>query len=124
MDPKNFEAPSEANPRRMSFARRMTDVGTFSKQLDFNETKDKKKEQRIKPPEHSFLENDFTFEQSIKQRNKWIDCFFLYSLVWAFGSILNEKARHHFNTWLHEAIESKDKSRRDAEIAREDALLA
>ena len=44
MDPKNLNAPTESNARRMSFARRMTDVGTFSKQLFTYETKDKKKD--------------------------------------------------------------------------------
>ena len=78
----------------------------------------------MRPPEHTFIENDFLFEQSVRHKNMWIDSFFLYSLIWAFGSILTDEARRHFNTWLHQVIKQKDSARRDAEIAREDALLA
>ena len=78
----------------------------------------------MRPPEHTFIENDFLFEQSVRHKNMWIDSFFLYSLIWAFGSIVTDKARRHFNTWLHQVIKQKDSARRDAEIAREDALLA
>lgn len=72
------------------------------------------KEQKIRPPEHSFVENDLLFELSIKNKNYWIDAFFLYSLVWAFGSILSEQGRREFNTWLLTQMKNKDEARREA----------
>lgn len=45
---------------------------------------------KIRPPEHTFVDNDVLFELSIKNKNYWIDAFFIYSLVWAFGSLLND----------------------------------
>ena len=69
------------------------------------------------------MENDTTFEQSLLKKNAWIDSFFLYSLTWAFGSILTEKARKHFNTWLHEQIKLKNEQRVQAEEARDKAEI-
>ena len=63
---------------------------------------------KVRQPEHKYFEADFTFEQSIRNKNLWVDSFFLYSLVWAFGSLLNEKARREFNTWLLTNIKTKD----------------
>ena len=67
-----------------------------------------REEDRTKPLEHLFWEIELTFEESIRNKNKWIDCLFLYSLIWAFGAILKENARREFNSWLHQQIEKKD----------------
>ena len=66
------------------------------------------KETKIRPPDHCFVENDLLFELSIKNKNFWIDSFFLYSLVWAFGSLLNEGGRKEFNVWLLTQMKNKD----------------
>ena len=63
---------------------------------------------KIRPPEHTFVDNDVLFELSIKNKNYWIDAFFLYSLVWAFGSLLNEQGRKEFNLWLVTQMKNKD----------------
>ena len=88
--------------------------------INANKVKKRKKfiprnnsQERLKPPENNFVENDFLFEQSVRNKNYWIDCFFLYSLIWAFGSILTDEARRHFNTWLHQVIEQKNLARLD-----------
>ena len=47
----------------------------------------------------------------------------LNSLVWAFGSLLNEKARREFNTWLLTNIKTKDQNRLEARLQRERDLL-
>ena len=66
------------------------------------------------------MENDFFFEQSVRLKNYWIDCFFLYSMIWAFGSVLTCEARRQFNTWLHQVIRQKDEVRAQAEQLKEE----
>ena len=115
----------KAGQKKSGLMRQMTEAGPDGSLGKGRKTSHRvEKEERLRPPEHSFIENDFLFEQSVRHKNMWIDSFFLYSLTWAFGSILTEEARRHFNTWLHQVIKQKDSARRDADIAREDALLA
>lgn len=65
-------------------------------------------EVKVRPPEHTFVEVEALFEASLKNKNLWIDSFFLYSMVWAFGSLLNDAGRREFNSWLHWQLKSKD----------------
>ena len=82
-------------------------------------------EVKVRPPEHTFVEVEPLFEASLKSKNAWIDSFFLYSLVWAFGSLLNDAGRREFNAWLLWQIKSKDKSRRERQRKfEEDIRLA
>ena len=37
-----------------------------------------------------------------------MDAFFLYSLTWAFGSLLNEEGRSEFNLWLLTVLREND----------------
>lgn len=64
---------------------------------------------RIKPPEHSWIENDVLFEQSLKTKNLWIDSFLIYAIVWSFGSHLNEAARSEFDTFVKEMFADNEK---------------
>ena len=50
-------------------------------------------ENRVKPPEHNFIDSEADFESSIRNKNIWIDSFFTIALIWAFGSVLNEQGR-------------------------------
>ena len=62
---------------------------------------------KCKPPELKFAENDTLFEASLKNMPHWIDCMFLYSMIWAFGSILTEEAKKEFELYLRKIFEEK-----------------
>jgi len=40
----------------------------------------------------------------MKQKHYWIDCFFVQSLIWSFGSILKEPYKKEFEMWLKDTI--------------------
>ena len=68
--------------------------------------------ERVKPPEHRFADNgEPLFEASIRKKELWIDCFFIYSLIWAFGSVLTETAKKGFSNWLKKTIKEKDEEK-------------
>ena len=70
---------------------------------------------RCRPPELAFAENEALFEASIKHMPKWLDSMFLYSMIWAFGSILTVEARAEFTTYLRKLF--KAKASRDRSMA-------
>ena len=51
------------------------------------------------------------FESSIRFKNKWIDSFFIYSLIWAFGSVLTEPAKREFSNWLKKTLKEASEER-------------
>ena len=65
----------------------------------------------IRPSEFRFCELDHLVEQSIRSKDLWIDCFFVYALVWSFGSILKEEARAEFNDYVLETLREKEQEK-------------
>ena len=63
--------------------------------------------QRCRPPELNFAENDTLFEASLKHMANWLDSMFLYSMIWAFGSILTDEAKAEFEAHLHKVFHAK-----------------
>ena len=78
--------------------------------LSSNEDLDNR--EKIKPSEHRFADNgEQMFEVATRCKAKWIDAFFLYSMIWAFGSILTENAKREFSNWLKKILKEKDDER-------------
>ena len=44
-----------------------------------------------------FADLEKSFEASITNMSHWMDCFFIYSMIWAFGSILTDEAKIEFD---------------------------
>ena len=59
---------------------------------------------RCRPPDLTFAENEVLFEASLKHMPKWLDSMFLYSMIWAFGSILTVEGRAEFSAYLRKAF--------------------
>ena len=78
--------------------------------LSSNEELDNR--EKVKPSEHRFADNgEQMFEVATRCKGKWIDAFFLYSMIWAFGSILTENAKREFSNWLKKILKEKDDER-------------
>ena len=106
------EKGSATGRRRKELQKQMTLVesaGSYKKP----EFKIEKQSIKLRPPEHTFVDNEQLFENSIKNKNQWIDAFFLYSVVWSFGAFLNQEGRREFNTWMITAMKNKDATRRE-----------
>ena len=69
---------------------------------------------RSKPPEVRFAEHEELFEASLKNMPLWIDSMFVYSLIWAFGSILTLDAKKEFDIHMRKIFH--DKKKRDREL--------
>lgn len=63
---------------------------------------------KIRPPDYNWCDEEPIFEQSIANKQLWVDSFFLYALVWAFGSILTNKAKYEFDRWLKQIFTKKE----------------
>ena len=87
------------------------------------EAQKKELDDKVKQPEHTFVDYESTFDESVRRKNIWIDCFFLYSLIWSFGSVMTEQARKYFNTWLHQQIELKNQQRYEAQLASDEVEI-
>jgi hypothetical protein len=61
---------------------------------------------KLKSPDYEWVENEYLFEQSIRNKNQWIDSFVIYALIWSFGSILKENERRNFDRWLKDEFEA------------------
>ena len=66
---------------------------------------------KVRPPDYRWCDEEPIFEASISQKQLWIDSFFIYSLIWAFGSILTHRARQDFDRWLKKQFEKKEADR-------------
>jgi hypothetical protein len=61
---------------------------------------------------------------AIKFRERWLECFFIQSLIWAFGTILKENHRKEFIKFITKSIlKNFDDSIEDAEDANKDKML-
>ena len=63
---------------------------------------------KVKSPEYKWTEDEALFESSIRFKKLWIDSFFIYALIWAFGSILTDAAKNDFNKWLLKCFEQRE----------------
>ena len=52
----------------------------------------------------------------------WVDSMFLYSLIWAFGSILTEEAKKEFEAHLRKVFHEKKLKDKDLEDRRIEEL--
>ena len=73
-----------------------------------------------KPPEFQFLDSEQSFEESIRHKDLWIDAFFLKSLIWSFGSCLNEEGRKAFNEFIKHTMAEKDWEREKMAMQEEE----
>lgn len=55
---------------------------------------------KIRPPEYRWCDEETPFENSIRFKQLMVDSFFMYSLIWAFGSFLTRDAKVEFNVWI------------------------
>ena len=62
----------------------------------------------IKPPDSGYHWSENQMEQSVLNKNEWIDSMFIFSLIWAFGSILTNDAKVEFNKWLMTCMNEKE----------------
>lgn len=51
------------------------------------------------------------FENSLKHMQLWVDSFFLYAMIWAFGSMLTYEGRNLFDKWLQGCFEQRERDR-------------
>ena len=49
------------------------------------------------------------FESSIKHKQLWIDSFFIFALIWAFGSLLSSEGKILFDKWLKGCFDQREK---------------
>ena len=66
---------------------------------------------KVKSPEYKWSEEEILFENSIRHKELWVDSFFIYAIIWAFGSILTEHAKVEFDRWIKKCFESQKKER-------------
>lgn len=60
---------------------------------------------------------------AIKFRERWLECFFIQSLIWAFGTILKENHRKEFIKFITKSIlKNFDDSIEEAEEANKDKI--
>lgn len=45
---------------------------------------------KVRPPEYRWSEDDLLLENSIKHKELWVDSFFIFALIWAFGALLTK----------------------------------
>ena len=64
---------------------------------------------KIRPPEYRWCDDDLLFESSIKYKQLWIDSFFIFALIWAFGSLLNSEGKTVFDKWLKGCFDQREK---------------
>ena len=48
------------------------------------------------------------FEASIKGLATWVDSFFIYAMIWAFGSILTDEAKKEFDIHFKKIFANKE----------------
>jgi hypothetical protein len=65
----------------------------------------------MKVPNYNWVESDTMIEQSIKHKDEWVDAFFIFALVWSFGSILNESAKKKFDLWIRDEIKKNEEDK-------------
>lgn len=71
----------------------------------------------------TFAENDARMTNAIKFRERWLECFFIQSLIWAFGTILKENHRKEFIKFITKSIlKNFDDSIEEAEEANKDKM--
>ena len=75
---------------------------------------------KSRPPELRFAQTEELFEASLKHMPHWIDSMFIYSVIWAFGSILTEEAKKEFEIHIRKIFH--DKKKRDKELEEQRRL--
>ena len=63
---------------------------------------------KVKPPDYRWAEEDNLFEDSLKYKKLWIDSFFVYALVWAFGSLLTLESKNEFDKYIKSVFATRD----------------
>ena len=66
---------------------------------------------KMKTPNYNWVESETLIEFSIKFKDQWVDSFFIFALVWSFGSILNEDAKRQFDVWIRDEIKKNEEDR-------------
>ena len=56
--------------------------------------------QKIKVPDYRWVEEEAAFENSIRNKDLWIDSMFIQALIWTFGSIMTVETKADFDKWL------------------------
>jgi hypothetical protein len=51
-------------------------------------------------PKQTFADSDQGFIDSIRLKRYWIHSFFLFSVIWSFGSILKDEYKGEFEDWI------------------------
>ena len=64
---------------------------------------------KIRPPEYRWCDDESLFENSIKHKQLWIDSFFIFALIWAFGSLLSSEGKTMFDKWLKGCFDQREK---------------
>ena len=72
----------------------------------------------MKAPDYRWCDEEALFFNSIKNKSLWVDSFFMYAIIWAFGSILNKESKQEFDHWLKKCFEKREKEIKQKEMAQ------
>ena len=63
---------------------------------------------KVRPPDYRWCDEEAALENSLRHKQLWVDSFFVYALVWGFGSLLTPEAKFDFDRWLKKCFDQKD----------------
>ena len=63
-------------------------------------------------PNNKFTENGQVFINSIRFKKEWLQCFFLFAVIWSFGVNLRDDKKQQFEEWMYSHCTLQPKGKR------------